>query len=159
MNPRASRLRAWLWYGLAQGYQFYGVRTGLRSAFLQAETAYNRALALRPDLSLAQYRRGILYWRELHDYPRAIADLSAVLDQFSEGVFIRGMAYQALGQYQNAIQDLQQFIELAPSSRYTANAQRQLHLLQAILEELPSQLTDGSLPLLNSGDSPTGTPA
>jgi tetratricopeptide (TPR) repeat protein len=122
----------------------------MRSSFQQAEYAYNRALLLKPDFALAQYRRGILYWRELHDYPRAIADLSVVLDQFSEAIFIRGMAHQAVGDYQLAVNDLQAFIDAAPNSRYYANANRQLRLIQAILDEIPPQLGEGGLPLLKA---------
>jgi regulator of sirC expression with transglutaminase-like and TPR domain len=103
---------------------------------------------LHPELQIARYLRGILYWRELHRYPAAITDLTLVLDSFSDAIFIRGMAYQALGDYEQAVQDLETFLQTAPTSRYAANAERQLRLLQAIVAELPRQLPDGSSPLL-----------
>lgn len=138
----ARRPQARFYYVLGLTYRFYGVRTGQRRFFERSDRALSRALVFDPAFQAAYYQRGLLYWREMHLSDRAVQDFTAALESFSEALFMRAMAYEQLGDYQAAAEDLEAFLAQYPNSKWVNNAARQLELLRAILEEMP--------PLLNS---------
>lgn len=134
-------MRAWLWFRWGMLSQFYGIRSGQRAAFQAANRAFNRALTLNPKLSVARYKRGLLYWRELHLLPAAIEDFTAIWALYPEALFMRGMAHQELHDYPRAAEDLRLFLKLQPESKWADNAARQLRLIEAILADMPPQLS------------------
>ncbi|NJL93231.1 MAG: tetratricopeptide repeat protein [Anaerolineae bacterium] len=124
--------------------RFIGLRGGGQHAFQQAEQAFSRAVVLLPGSPLARYERGLLYWRELNQPARAIADFSQIIAQQPEALFMRGMAYQALGDYRQAVQDLEAYLVAQPGSRSAANVRSQLAALYSLLEDFPPALESGS---------------
>ena len=124
-------------------YRFMGGRVGSRELFLRSEAAFSRALELDHQFHRARFDRGLLYWREMNAPSRAITDFNAVQDHYPEALFLRGMAYQALGDYHNAIRDLEMFLNVQPHSRWVGNVLSQLETLYAILDELPPHLPSG----------------
>ena len=53
----------------------------------------------------------------------------------ADGLFIRGEAYRALGQREDAVRTLKRYLELSPTGRYAAPARRSLDALQADVDE------------------------
>ncbi|HLA42146.1 MAG TPA: tetratricopeptide repeat protein [Aggregatilineales bacterium] len=136
-------LRARLWYMIALMHRFYGLRTGKRHFFVRSDDAFSRALLYDPAMHAARFNRGILYWRELHAPARAVQDFTDVIAQtsiYTESLFLRGMAYQQMGDYHAAARDLEVYLAENPSSRWHRNASRQLSMIQAILEEITRQI-------------------
>lgn len=118
-----------------------------RSFYEAAARAFTRALDFAPDSVEVYLARGLIYWRELHDFPHAIADFSSVLKLAparSEALFYRGMAHQGQSDYAAAAADLRAALTQAPHAIWSRNAYHQLTTIEAILEEMPSQLTDGA---------------
>lgn len=134
------RFKARFWHQLGLMQRFLGLRTGQRHYFEQAEGAFTRALALVVDFREARYERGLLYWRELGFPTRAIQDFDAVLElepDYTDAIFMRAMAHQALGDYWSAADDLQMFLTVSPYSRWADNAFSQLNNLSKIIDDLP----------------------
>lgn len=88
----------------------------------------------------ARLDRGVLYWRELGKVKEALADFDALLDEdagYSPALFNRAMAYQSCGRFSDAIQDLEEYLQLAAAKEddYYLAAQRNLLLLRGLLGE------------------------
>ncbi len=143
--------------------RFWGHMTVRRGFYEDSVEAFSRAIRLVPDSVDAHLVRGLLYWRELQDARRAIADFSAVLrldPTCSEALFYRGMAYQAQGDYAAAAADLRAAIEQAPGAIWRENAYDQLIAIEAILDDLAVRLggvPDGLLPAGTEQSPPDGT--
>lgn len=153
-----SRVRAWWAFQQGAMLRFVGHRMVRRFYYEAAAAAFTRALEARPDHLEACLARGLIYWRELQDAPRAIADFSAALQidsRRAEALFYRGMAHQSHGNYQAAVDDLRDALEQAPHALWRRNAVRQLYLFEQILSELPQALSDGDgVALLGDGLPP-----
>lgn len=134
-------MRTRLWYRRAIIQRYIGLRSRKRVRFMKAHTTFSRALAFNPQFAAARYQRGLLNWRELHNYEQAIEDFTAILDRFEDALFFRAMAYESLGGYATAATDLAQFMETYPESHWYSSARRQFLNLQAILDDAPRQLT------------------
>jgi tetratricopeptide (TPR) repeat protein len=138
--------------------RFWGHRTHNRELYQAATSAFARTIDLKPDFIEAYLARGLLYWRELHDAPAAIADFSSILrldPGCSEALFYRGMAHQALSDYVAAAADLRAALAQAPHAIWYRNAHHQLITIESILEELAPPLPPGHNGLL---PAPTDAP-
>ena len=93
---------------------------------------YTRAIALDPAYTYAYYSRGVLRWRELGEYEAAIEDLSRVIEldpSWAEAFFNRALAYKMNGRYEDAIADLQRYLEEGSDQFWLDSARRQLEEL------------------------------
>jgi tetratricopeptide (TPR) repeat protein len=127
--------RFYLWRGSA--HRHFGIRDHNLHEFARAVEDYTRALALDPGLGAAYLQRGVLYWRELDRATDAVADLTAALKVqpgWPEVLFCRGLAFQALGNWQAAIRDLSRYLASGDSTWREA-AQGQLTLIRALVGE------------------------
>ncbi|MFP4324323.1 MAG: hypothetical protein ACLFTK_17845 [Anaerolineales bacterium] len=100
--------------------------------------------------------RGILYWRELHKPDRAIHDFTIVINAprpYDDALFLRAMAYEQIGNYHDAADDLRRYIVEFPCGGWHDHAVRQLKMLRAILDDMPPQLP-GHNGLITPGDRP-----
>lgn len=155
------RIRARWAYRRALFLRFWGHRLVQRAYYQASAAALSSALALAPDFVEAYLVRGLLYWRELQEAALAVADFSAVLRldaSRSEALFYRGMAYQALADYEAAVADLRAALRAAPEAIWWHNAHHQLVTLESILEELPPHLVGGPEKLLPPGKNGLDAP-
>lgn len=94
---------------------------------------YTRAITLDPAYSYAYFSRGVLRWRELREYEAAIEDLSRVLEldpTWAEAYFNRALAYKTVMRYEEAIADLQRYLEEGADPFWLESARRQLDELE-----------------------------
>ncbi len=117
-----SRLRrgfAWLlarfFFGLATSCRYFGNKHGAQVAYVRAVEAFSRAIAYDVTYASAYLQRGILYWRELNQPRWAVLDLTMAYDldpNLIEARFNRGIAYQQLRNYEQAISDFQAYLQV-----------------------------------------------
>jgi tetratricopeptide (TPR) repeat protein len=127
--------------------KFHGLWTRQKVFFEGAERLLCRALDNNPAFHAARFQRALIYWRELHQPAKAVADFTQLLSETSkyhDTLFMRAMAYESMGNYHAAVNDLQAFLEANPESRWVRHANRQITLLLAILNDLPPQLAGGA---------------
>lgn len=83
----------------------------------EAFAAYDRAIALRPELGEAWLNRGI-GWLVQHDYAAAEADLNRALEldvrEAHKAYYHRALIYDAREDYTRAYGDFQRALELSP---------------------------------------------
>ena len=131
-SSTASKLNAVLarWHFIrATFHRHWGNLGSGRAAYQRAVDQFTRAVALNPRFTEAYLQRGILYWREIQNYHHAIRDLSRVLDldpQRTTALYLRALAYQLRGDFDQAIDDLQRFLEADPDSTWRPSAEVQL---------------------------------
>lgn len=100
-----------------------------RAAYEHAVEQFTRAIESDPLFVDAYYQRGVLYWREIQNYHHAIRDLTRVMElepDRTSALFIRAMAYQQRSDFDQAIDDLEQFLAVVPHSDWRASAELQL---------------------------------
>jgi tetratricopeptide (TPR) repeat protein len=131
--------RRWLalsWFAWGQSTCYWANRFVSHRLYDQAIAAYGRALIYWPTFARAYLRRGIIKGRELDDYSGAIRDLSQAIEllpEWPEPYLQRGLfhRFHAPATAERAIDDLQRYLELAPSaSSWRFEAERQITLLQ-----------------------------
>ncbi len=126
-----------LWSGRV--HRHYGIVYSDRQEFISAVESYGRAAELNPGLGVAYLERGILLWRELGRATHAVRDLTAALTihpNWPVALFNRGMAYQATGNYQAAMDDLDAYLQLG-EPKWRDPAARQLALIRSMFDESP----------------------
>ncbi len=113
MPSLLARALALLYYLLAESHRYFGNRYALKSEQQKAIRALDRAIVHNPHYARAYLERGILYWREM-DQPRsAIPDLTLAYEldrNLIEAKFNRGIAYQQLRAYPEAIADFEAYL-------------------------------------------------
>jgi len=118
-----------LYRRLADAHRHFGNLYGNADEHRAAVEHYTRAVLHDPDYTQAFFSRGLVYWRELHHYGRAIKDLTRVLEldpAWAEAYFNRAIAYRMDGQLGSAIADLEQYLDQGHDEFWLASAQRQL---------------------------------
>ncbi len=101
-----------------------------------AVRVYTRAIALDPAYTYAYFSRGVLRWRELGEYEGAIEDLSRVLEldpSWAEAYFNRALAYKMDLRYEEAVADLERYLEEGSDPFWLESARRQMHELGSIV--------------------------
>ena len=105
---------------------------GNRQEYHAAVGSYTRAIILAPAYSYCYFSRGVLRWRELGEYEAAIEDLSSVIElepTWAEAFFNRALAYKMNLQFDDAIADLQRYVEEGSDPFWLESARRQLEEL------------------------------
>ena len=118
---------------LADAHRHFGNLYGNQQEHWAAVEHYTRATIYDPDYAQAFYSRGVLYWREIGNYYRAIQDLSQVLKldpTWAEAYFNRGLAYKLHDERPKAIADFQRYLAEGQDAYWLDAAQRQLEELQ-----------------------------
>jgi tetratricopeptide (TPR) repeat protein len=134
----SDRRPPWLKRLLARVYFVRGNVSGDRREYQLAVDDFSRALELQPDFVLAHYSRGVLYWRELENWHRAIRDLTRVIElapKWHEAWLNRAIAYQHRGDLAEAVADLEHYLTVAQDAGWRANAESQLALIKSLAVE------------------------
>lgn len=136
--PLAQRLAARFYFMRGNLHRHLGNASGERREYQWAVDDFSRALDRDPTLIAAYYNRGVLYWRELENWHRAVRDLTRVIElapHRHEAWFNRAMAFQQRGQLEEAADDLRRYLEVATDAGWRANAQHQLDLITTLIDE------------------------
>ena len=146
-------IRGWIamaiarfYYLLAESYRHFGNKYRLTSEYEHAITAFTRAIAHRPDFARAYLARGILYWREMDHPQRAILDLTRAYEldaSLIEARFNRGIAYQQLRAYDEALVDFRAYLEKGDHPHWREYAEKMVRELT----EWISDAQDGDVPV------------
>lgn len=108
-----------------------------RPSYERAVDAFTRAIEIDPLFADAYMQRGVLYWREIQNYHRAIRDLGQVLEldsERTEALYYRALAYQARGDFDQAIMDYERFLVASSDSVLRESAQIQLEGAKVLKE-------------------------
>jgi tetratricopeptide (TPR) repeat protein len=135
--------RSWKWVlsrllvRLADAHRHMGNQYANAQEHRAAVGNYTRAIVLDPTYSQALFSRGLIYWRELRNYDRAIEDLSRVLELdpgWAEAYFNRAIAYRMRGEPESAISDLERYLAEGSDPFWLESAARQLDELRGDVE-------------------------
>ncbi|MBN1246304.1 MAG: hypothetical protein JXC32_01540 [Anaerolineae bacterium] len=141
MNPLRKWTRlalAYFHYMLAASHRHFGNKYSLREEYERAVDAFSRAIVYDPGFARAYMERGILFWRELDHPRRAVLDLTTAYELDStliEARFNRGVAYQQLREYGDALADFQAYLSQGDHPYWREHAEKMVRELQ---EWLPS---------------------
>ncbi|MFP4394216.1 MAG: tetratricopeptide repeat protein [Anaerolineales bacterium] len=115
-----DQIKTWLssliasWYHwLALAHRYWGHTRGLREEYEAAVQNFDRALLWNPQAAHIYLERGILWWRELNHPRKAVQDFTIALKldpDLIEAHFNRGIAYQQLQEYQEAVSDFETYL-------------------------------------------------
>ncbi len=132
-----QRLQAGWWYLYGLSLCQIGLRTVDREVYRQAVRAFDRSLAVWPDLATVLYQRGLIRGRELGEYHAAIRDLEAatrIRPDWPDPYLQRGLFHRDRNHSRAAIAELTEYVRLAPPGFWRTEAERILAQIQAELE-------------------------
>jgi len=127
--------RAWNWAfsrffrRLADAHRHFGNLYGNQDEHWAAIENYTRAIALDEGYAQAYFSRGVLYWREIGNYHRAVQDLDRVLDlepTWAAAYLNRGLAHKLREEPEQAIADLERYLAEGREEFWLEAARRQL---------------------------------
>jgi tetratricopeptide (TPR) repeat protein len=127
--------RAWNWAGsrffrrLGDAHRHFGNLHGNRDDHWSAIGNYTRAVILDPNYAEVYYSRGVLYWREIGEYSRAIQDLTRALElepTRTRAYFDRGLAYKLHNEPALASADFEHYLAQGDEDFWLEAARRQL---------------------------------
>ena len=127
INDWWRRLRSRFLTLRAAAHLHYGNQYGDRESYQRAIGDLSHALLLHAENVNALVMRGTIYWRELAQADRAVRDLSEALrlaPAHWDALFNRALARHLAGDVAGALDDLQRYIDDAPSGRWKAAAER-----------------------------------
>ncbi len=129
------RLRARWHYVLGVFHRSRGNDTLSRAAYEDAIAELTHAIELDPDLAQAHNARGVIYWRELNDYPRAIRDFSRALElnpRIANAYLNRGLSrvFGHIGTAEESIADFERFLALSKDGYWRIEARNQIERLK-----------------------------
>jgi tetratricopeptide (TPR) repeat protein len=119
---------------LADAHRHFGNLYGDRQEHWAAVENYTRATVLDPTYAEAYYSRGLLYWREIGNYDRAIQDLTQALALEpirTEAYFNRGLAYSLRNEPDKAMADLEWYLAEGTDDFWLESARRQLEEMRS----------------------------
>ena len=133
-----SRLRAALYFWRGNVHRHFGNLSGEQREYQAAVDDFSKALELHAVYVPALYSRGVLYWRELANYYRAVKDLTRVIElapQWHEAWFNRALAHQMRGEIPEAIADYEHYLTLPGKPKWRISAETQLEMIKAVETE------------------------
>lgn len=132
------RALAYWWYIWGLSLCYWGIRTAEQAFFRSGIRSFDRSIRIWPQFAGSFYRRGLIRGRELGQYPQAIRDLSTAITLFPEWpdpYLQRGLFERFHGDPRQAISDLTRFLDLGGDRSWRNEAQHQIKMLQAELNE------------------------
>ena len=132
------RFLAYWWYAFGLSWCYWGIRTAEQSFFRGGIRAFDRAIRVWPDFAAGFYRRGLIRGRELSQHRQAIDDLTKAIELdpgWPEPYLQRGLFQRFHGDPHAAIEDLQRFLDLGGDREWRGEAERQIAMLRADMEE------------------------
>jgi tetratricopeptide (TPR) repeat protein len=133
------RLLAYWWYAWGLSWCYWGIRTAEQWFFRGGIRAFDRAIRVWPGFAGGFYRRGLIRGRELSQHRQAIDDLTTAIEldpEWPEPYLQRGLFQRFHGDPHAAIEDLQRFLDLGGDRAWRGEAERQIAMLRADLDEV-----------------------
>ena len=130
-----NRLRAAWYFWRGNFHRHFGNLTGEQREYQAAVDNFSKAIELYTAYVPALYSRGVLYWRELANYYRAVKDLTRVIElapQQYEAWFNRALAHQMRGEIPEAIADYEHYLTLPGKAKWRVSAETQLEMIKAV---------------------------
>lgn len=130
--------RAALYFWRGNLHRHFGNLSGDRREYQAAVDDFSKAIELHAIFVPALYNRGVLYWRELANYYRAVKDLTRVIElapQRYEAWFNRALAHQMRGEIPEAIADYEHYLSLPGQPKWRISAQTQLEMIKSVEAE------------------------
>lgn len=127
--PLPQRAIGFFWYCWGESMYQWGLRTHERAFYDTAITAFSRALVRWPTYAAAYRQRGLILSRELGNHERGDEDLTraiACAPDRADLYLQRGLIRRFHGTREAAAADLRHFLDLAPTSTWRSEAERQL---------------------------------
>lgn len=132
-SPQDTEALAWL-----------GDYFGNQRNYGRAIDYYSRLLTIQPDDLIYRTRRGVSYFYT-KDYNKAASDLKAVTTAeatFAEAHFWLGMVYvYGFSDPNGALAEFNIYLQLEPSGQHSGDAQQQIQIIQAQLNQIEKQNT------------------
>lgn len=132
--PAWRRWLAYLWYMWGASMAYWGLRTAEVSFFRAADSAYSRAIAIWPAFTNAYFQRGIIRERELGQRAAGLRDLSQAImlaPDWADPYLRRGLIRRFHGNPDDAVTDLERYLELGHDVWWRGEAERQIAALRA----------------------------
>jgi tetratricopeptide (TPR) repeat protein len=123
---------------LADAQRHMGNAYSNRQEHQAAVRNYTRAVILDPVYTYCYFSRGVLRWRELGEYEKAIEDFGTVLEldpHWADALFNRALAYKMSMQYEKAIADFERYLQEGTDAFWLDATRRQLNELADMLAE------------------------
>jgi tetratricopeptide (TPR) repeat protein len=136
--PLWRRALAYWWYAWGLSWCHWGLRTSEQSFFRAGVRAFDRAVRLWPHFATAFYRRGLIRGRELSDHRAALADLTRAIElapDWPPPYLQRGLFQRFHGDQRAALDDLLRYVALSDDRDWRAEAERQITMIRAELDE------------------------
>jgi tetratricopeptide (TPR) repeat protein len=133
------RALAYWWYIWGMSWCYWGIRTAEQWFFRGGIRSFDRAIRIWPGFAGGFYRRGLIRGRELSQHQQAIDDLTTAIEldpEWPEPYLQRGLFQRFHGDPRAAIEDLQRFLDLGGDRDWRGEAERQIAMLRADLEEM-----------------------
>jgi tetratricopeptide (TPR) repeat protein len=132
------RALAYWWYAWGLSWCYWGIRAANRTFFRAGIRSFDRALRLWPEFAQVVYRRGLIRGRELNDHAAGIADMTCAIElspDWPEPYLQRGLFQRFHGDPRAALADLQHYITITHDVFWRGEAERQIVMIQAELDE------------------------
>jgi tetratricopeptide (TPR) repeat protein len=132
------RALAYCWYAWGLSWCYWGLRGANQSFFRAGIRSFDRAIRIWPQFADGFYRRGLIRGRELSDHRAGIADLTRAIElapTWPEPYLQRGLFQRFHGDQRAALSDLQQYVALAYDPFWRGEAERQIAMIQAEIDE------------------------
>ena len=132
------RALAYWWYAWGLSWCHWGLRTTNQSFFRAGIRSFDRAVRVWPQFAAGFYRRGLIRGRELSDHRAGIADLTRAIElepAWSLPYLQRGLFQRFHGDSRAALADLQRYVDLAEDQFWRGEAERQIAMIQAELDD------------------------
>ena len=131
-------LWAYLFYTWGGLHRLFGNKNSMRSEHEAAVRYFSKAYEIDPTFQRVRLERGILLFRELGRYDDALADFDFLLAEESDysdlALLNRALLYQQTAQFEEALSDLNAYLEL-PADNHYPEAVRMQAILQAMLSD------------------------
>ena len=132
------RALAYWCYAWGLSWCAWGIRGANRSFFRTGIRWFDRALRLWPAFARGYYRRGLIRGRELNEHADGIADMGraiAIDPEWPAPYLQRGLFERFHGDPRAALADLQQYVAISDDSFWRDEAERQITMIQAELDQ------------------------
>jgi len=132
------RALAYWWYAWGLSWCHWGLRTTNQSFYRAGIRSFDRAVRVWPQFAAGFYRRGLIRGRELSDHRAGIADLTRAIElepAWSLPYLQRGLFQRFHGDSRAALTDLQRYVDLAEDQYWRGEAERQIAMIQAELND------------------------
>jgi tetratricopeptide (TPR) repeat protein len=133
-------IHAWLVYTWGGLHRYFGNANSLVREHERAAHYFAKAYEIDPTFRAARLQRAVLLCRELGRHEEAIREFDALLaddPSYGDALFNRGITLQEIGRFQQALVDLDHYLQLPDQNEYQSEANRLSTHLREIVKDLP----------------------